>query len=103
MNPDVHLETRLFELGGALDHPEGEALIARVAADLEAGVLTPARDRRRSSRRLVALVAAAAVMVAAVAIEPSRRAIAELFRVGGVEVRNANDFVFSRGLQEDFV
>lgn len=91
MNPSS-LETRLFALGGALDHPTGEALIARVAADLDAGAIAPARVRHRSSHRLIALVAATAVVVAAVVIEPSRRAIADLFRVGGVEVRNANDF-----------
>ena len=87
------VETRLVELGEHLDYPDGAELGARVALDLAELSLIPRISDRAPHpqwRRLVALLATAAV-VAAIAIEPSRRALADLFRIGGVEVRNAQD------------
>ena len=84
------LELRLVELGAALAAPDGEELIDRVALDLA----TPSTELRpsRPSPRVLAVVGVAAVVILAVSIEPSRRAIADLFRVGGVEIRDAREF-----------
>ncbi len=90
--PMNDLEARLTALGAALDHPEGRDLIATVAgrlADRDEVTVVP---RSRSSRRAVAVFAMAAVVLATLAIPSSRNAIADLFRSGGVDIRNAKDF-----------
>lgn len=90
--PTDDLEAKLAALGGALDHPEGRDLIAKVAAGLAGpDEVTVVRGAHRT-RRLVAAVAVAAVVLATVAIPSTRTAIAGLFRSGGVEVRNADEF-----------
>ena len=94
MNDAPDFERRLAELGDALDHPDGADLIANVGAELaelRGDELAPVRDLR-GSRRSVALLAAAAVVVGVVAIPTSRHAIADLFRSGRVEIRSAKDF-----------
>jgi hypothetical protein len=83
------LEVRLVEVGGRLDHPEGAHLIANVRAELST---TPATSTHRPARRRVVravLVAAAAVVLVTSALPASRDAIANLFRVDGVELRQA--------------
>lgn len=82
------LELRLIELGATLDAPLGEGLVDRVANEIVTGPTVV----RQGHRRAVALMAAAAIVVAAVAIEPSRSAIANLFRSGRVELRSTRDF-----------
>ena len=80
------LEVRLVELGGALDHPDGDALLDRVREDIRD--TAPARVRRWPAR----LAAAAAVVVLLVAALPSSRdAIANFFRVDGVQLRSARE------------
>src|SRR3954447_8161752 len=80
------LEVRLVELGGALDHPDGEALIGRVCDEIRDAA--PARVPRCPGR----LAAAAAIVVLVVAALPSSRdAIANFFRVDGVQLRSARD------------
>jgi len=80
------LEVRLVELGGALDHPDGEALLARVREEIRGAA--PARARWWPLR----LAAAAAVVVLVVAALPSSRdAIANFFRVDGVQLRSARE------------
>ena len=86
------LEARLTALGGALDHPEGRDLLANVSAGIadrdEVAVVRPSR----ASRRMVALLAAAAIVLAVAVLPSSRNAIANLFRSGGVELRTAKGF-----------
>ena len=91
------LEASLTALGGALDYPQGNDLIANVSSRLGDRASTdhdevPARRRSLGSKRAVAMLTAAAVVLAIVAIPSSRSAIANLFRSGGVELRNAKDF-----------
>ncbi len=103
----TELEASLTALGGALDYPQGNDLIANVSADLTgrglassaaAGPALANRDevaplrRSRGSRRVVAALAAAAAVLGILAIPSSRGAIANLFRSGGVELRDAKDF-----------
>ncbi|MEO6467743.1 MAG: hypothetical protein ABIP21_01485 [Acidimicrobiia bacterium] len=93
----TELEADLTALGGALDHPDGNGLLTRVSAGLGDRAPTDhdevaARRRSRASKRVVAMLTAAAVVLAIVAIPSSRTAIANLFRSGGVELRNAKDF-----------
>jgi len=82
------LELRLIELGATLDAPEGDELVERVAEEI--AQVPPVVHRGR--RRAVALIAATAIVVAAIAIEPGREAIADLFRSGRVELRSTRDF-----------
>lgn len=87
------LEVRLVELGGRLDHPEGADLLARVRAELDGRPAAPAVSRpphRRVVRRVLALAAAVAV-IAAISLPASRTAIADLFRVDGVDIRATHD------------
>lgn len=84
------LELRLIELGATLDAPVGDGLVERVADDLAAAV--PHRRRRRDPRRVVALVAAGALLVGLAVVEPARNAIADLFRSGRVELRSTHAF-----------
>jgi hypothetical protein len=86
------LEARLTALGGALDHPEGSDLVANVSAGLADRDEVEVARRSRSSPRMVALLAAAAIVLAVAAIPSNRNAIANLFRSGGVELRSAKDF-----------
>lgn len=86
------LEARLNALGGALDHPQGRDLIANVSAGLADRDEVAVTRRSHTSRRMVAVLAAAAIVLAVVAIPSSRSAIANLFRSGGVELRTAKDF-----------
>lgn len=87
------LEVRLVQLGGRLDHPEGEALVARAQAEIDGRATAPTvshRPRRRTWPRVLVGVAAVAV-VATVSVPASRTAIADFFRVDGVELRSARD------------
>jgi hypothetical protein len=80
------LEVRLVELGGALDHPPGDGLVARVRSEIHE--VLPARVRHWPVR----LAAAVAVVLLAVAALPSSRdAIANFFRVDGVQLRSTRD------------
>ena len=81
------LELRLIELGATLDAPDGGGLVNRIADEITTAPLVV----RRGGRRAVALMAAAAIVVTAIAIEPSRSAIADLFRSGRVERRSTRD------------
>jgi len=85
------LEVRLVELGGALDHPDGEQLLARFRAEIDGGTATPTVGRRGRVVRRALVGAAAAVLVLAVSLPASRTAIADFFRVDGVELRGARD------------
>jgi hypothetical protein len=85
------LEVRLVELGGALDHPEGEQLLAHVRAELDGRAATPTDGRRGRVVGRVLVGAAAAMLVLAVSLPASRTAIADFFRVDGVELRDARD------------
>jgi hypothetical protein len=84
---------RLVELGGALDHPEGVELLARVRADIDGRTTTPTVGRRPRRRvgLLVSVAAIAAALITAVTLPASRTAIADFFRVDGVELRSARD------------
>lgn len=82
------LELRLIELGATLDTPDGDGLVARVAEEIAPAPPVVYRGHRRA----VALMAAAVIVAAAIAIGPSRGAIADLFRSGRVELRSARDF-----------
>ena len=93
----TEIEASLTALGGALDYPPGNDLIANVSSRLGDRALAspdevPALRRSLGSKRVVAMLAAAAVVLAIGAIPSSRSAIANLFRSGGVELRNAKDF-----------
>lgn len=87
------LEVQLVELGGRLDHPEGADVVARAFAEIERRATTPAagrRSRHHTARRVLVGAAAALVMLA-VTLPASRTAIANFFRVNGVELRSARD------------
>ena len=87
------LEHELVELGDHLAHGDGDDLARLVRVRTEAGAL---------GRRAVPLwvkVAAALVLAFAVALAlpPSRRAIARLFGVGAVEIRTVTTTVLGPG------
>ncbi len=87
------LEVQLVELGGRLDHPEGEDVVARAHVEIEREAATPLagrRSRRHTARRVLVGAAAATVLIA-VSLPASRTAIANFFRVEGVELRSARD------------
>ncbi len=85
------LEVRLVELGGQLDHPDGDELLTRVRAEVDGRSSTLAVGRRRRVVRRVLVGAAAAVLATAVSLPASRTAIADFFRVDGVELRSVRD------------
>ncbi len=91
MTDSRDLEARLVALGHHLDTPEGQHLITAVT-DRIAGVGPTRSVPTRRSLRFVAAVAAAVIILGALVIPPSRRAIGNLFRAGNVEVRSAKDF-----------
>ena len=84
----IDLELQLRDLGSHLDHPAGEQLGAVLRSRL-ANPIEPVVHPRWSSRRSVvtALAAVAAVVLLAVALPPSRDALADLFGIGAVEIR----------------
>jgi hypothetical protein len=81
------LEVRLVELGGALDHPDGDDLVARVRDEISGR--PPARVRRWPAR--LAAAAAVVTLASVAALPSSRNAIADFFRVDGVQLRSARD------------
>ena len=84
----IDLELQLRDLGSHLDHPSGDG-IADVLRARFANPIAPTTHARWSPRRSVvaALAAVAAVAVLAVALPPSRDALADLFGIGAVEIR----------------
>lgn len=98
---DVHpddldpVELALVDLGAHLDlrpgptGPTGPALSALVLARVPEQHATTAAPRRRASLALVGVAAAAAVLVALVAVEPARTAVAGWLGIGAVEVTQA--------------
>jgi hypothetical protein len=80
------LEVRLVEVGGRLDHPEGDDLVARVRPRL--GAAPVARRRRR--RLVVAAIATLTAVLAVGALPSSRDAIAGFLRTDGGPLRSAH-------------
>lgn len=85
------LEVRLVELGGRLDHPDGDGLLERVRTQIDGQCPTSTVARHGRVVRRVLVGAAAAVLIAAISLPASRTAIADFFRVDGVELRAARD------------
>ena len=80
----IDLELALADLAEHLDHPVGDDLAAAVRSRV-ANSLTAGRDRSRS---LLAVAAVFVLIVAtALAIPPSRHAIADWLGIGAIEVR----------------
>jgi hypothetical protein len=82
---DVELGARLHDLSARLDLPEAD-LVDGVLARIEAGAAAPRRSRR-GARLAVAAAVAVAVLAAALAIEPSRQALADWFGIGSTIIR----------------
>jgi hypothetical protein len=83
----IDLDAALTDLAEHLDYPAGDDLVARVRAQINA----PARSKRSPSRWLsVAAVILALLAALALAITPSRDAIARWLGVGAVEVRTSS-------------
>ena len=84
----IDLERELRDLGEHLDHPDGAQIVRQLRTRLST-TTTAARTRsQRPRRRAVATAVAsiAAVLLLAVAIPPSRDAIADLLGLGSHEV-----------------
>lgn len=84
----IDLERELHDLGEHLDHPDGAQIVRQLRTRLST-TTTGARTRsQRPRRRAVATAVAsiAAVLLVAVAIPPSRDAIADLLNLGSHEV-----------------
>jgi hypothetical protein len=80
----IDLELALADLAEHLDHPSGDQLAAAVRSRV-ANSLTGGRDRSRS---LLAVAAVFVLIVAtALAIPPSRHAIADWLGIGAVDIR----------------
>lgn len=93
----IDLEHALLDLSEHLDHPAGDELVDRVRGRLVAPA--PLGDRRPDrSRSLVAVAAVFIVVVsAALAIPPSRHAIADWLGIGAIEVRRTDEPTASTG------
>lgn len=84
----IDIERALGELAEHLDHATGRDLAPRIRARLSSPSEIPRISRRRRPLRAIAMASAAAVVLAAVAIPPSREAIADLLGIGAVEIRH---------------
>jgi hypothetical protein len=86
----IDLEGALSDLAGHLDHPPGDGLADAVRRRIAPAASNP-RRRRDRSRSLVAVAAAFVLMVmAALAISPTRHAIANWLGIGAIEVRHSD-------------
>lgn len=89
------VESQLVDLAQVIDHPDGNELVDTVRATIAIPALpplrwhVPARRARWVRAARVVAVAATIAVVAAVAIPDSRSALANLFNIGGVDVRDA--------------
>jgi hypothetical protein len=82
---DVELGARLHDLSAQLDLPEVD-LVDAVRAGIEANGASSHR-RHRGTRLAVAAAVIVAVLVAAIAIGPSREALAHWFGIGSTIIR----------------
>jgi hypothetical protein len=82
---DVELGARLHDLSAQLDRPDVD-LVGAVLARVETGGAA-SRRRSRGARLAVAAVVVLAVLAAALAIEPSREALAHWFGIGSTIIR----------------
>jgi hypothetical protein len=85
----IDLERALFDVAEHLDHPAGDELADAVRRRVAASTRLADRSAGRS-RSLVAIAAVFIVIVAAaLAIPPSRHAIADWLGIGAIEVRRS--------------
>ena len=82
------LEVRSSSSGARLDHPEGSELLAGVQAEIDGPTTTPAVGRRRRVVRGRSSAPLRRSCAHGLSLPASRTAIADFFRVDGVELRS---------------